>query len=51
MKRRPELRIIVSSATIDAESFKEYFSINETGDMNDSAAVIMSIEGRMYPVG
>jgi ATP-dependent RNA helicase DDX35 len=51
MKRRPELRTIISSATIDAEIFKKYFSMNDKGDIDDSIATIMSIEGHMYPVG
>ncbi|KAM6500789.1 P-loop containing nucleoside triphosphate hydrolase protein [Amanita muscaria] len=43
-RKRPSLRIIVSSATLDASSFQGYFSdsINETA--------IVSLEGRMYPV-
>jgi ATP-dependent RNA helicase DDX35 len=32
MKKRPELRIIISSATIDAEDFMEYFNSNVGGD-------------------
>jgi ATP-dependent RNA helicase DDX35 len=32
MKKRPELRIIISSATIDAEDFMEYFNSNAGGD-------------------
>jgi ATP-dependent RNA helicase DDX35 len=32
MKKRPELRIIISSATIDAEDFMEYFNSNAGGE-------------------
>jgi hypothetical protein len=32
MKKRPELRIIISSATIDAEDFMEYFNTNAGGE-------------------
>lgn len=42
--RRPELRLIITSATIDAERFSEHF--------HDSLgpAPILSIQGRSYPV-
>nr|ODN99714.1 ATP-dependent RNA helicase DDX35 [Cryptococcus depauperatus CBS 7855] len=51
MKRRPELRIIVSSATIDAEDFMEYFNSNADGnDRSIDDAIIVSLEGRMFPV-
>jgi ATP-dependent RNA helicase DDX35 len=39
LKRRPELRVIVSSATIEAESFQQFFGGH-----------IVSLEGRMFPV-
>ena len=55
-KRRPELRIIVSSATLQAEDFFQFFTGQEFdkdakrdrlgGDMGS----IISLEGRMYPV-
>ena len=45
-RKRPSLRIIVSSATLDATSFLDYFSSgNPPGE-----ATIASLEGRMYPV-
>ncbi|MCY3007384.1 MAG: ATP-dependent RNA helicase HrpA [Planctomycetota bacterium] len=42
--RRPELRLIITSATIDSQRFSEHF--------HDSlgAAPILSIQGRSYPV-
>ncbi|KIV85498.1 hypothetical protein PV11_01189 [Exophiala sideris] len=46
-KRRPELRIIVSSATLDAERFAEFF---RDSDGADEQCRIISIEGRTYPV-
>lgn len=45
-RKRPSLRLIVSSATIDATSFLEYFT---SGTSEDEVA-IASLEGRMYPV-
>lgn len=45
-RKRPELRVIVSSATIDARSMLEYFT--EGGKQEE--ATILSLEGRTYPV-
>ncbi|OCF39888.1 ATP-dependent RNA helicase DDX35 [Kwoniella heveanensis CBS 569] len=51
MRKRPELRIIISSATIDAEDFMEYFNSNADGtDRSKDDAIIVSLEGRMFPV-
>jgi ATP-dependent RNA helicase DDX35 len=55
-KKRPELRIIISSATLQAEEFLMYFSTDNaassTGEKKEEAEVvkIVSLEGRMYPV-
>ena len=46
-KRRPELRIIVSSATLQAESFVEFFSED---DESETRCRIVNLEGRAYPV-
>lgn len=45
-RKRPSLRLIVSSATIDATAFLEYFTSGNSSD----EATIASLEGRMYPV-
>jgi ATP-dependent RNA helicase DDX35 len=45
-RKRPSLRLIVSSATLDATSFLDYF----TSGTNPEEATIVSLEGRMYPV-
>lgn len=56
MKRRPELRVIVSSATLQAEDFLQFFTRDNLLIDNDDAAKssgngrIISLEGRMYPV-
>jgi len=56
MKRRPELRVIVSSATMQAEEFLQFFigdnSLNDKKDAGESSGNgrIISLEGRMYPV-
>lgn len=56
MKKRPELRIIVSSATLQAEDFLQFFTGDEyrpdaePTDLGGSIGRIISLEGRMYPV-
>ncbi|KAL1306733.1 hypothetical protein AAFC00_005398 [Neodothiora populina] len=56
-KRRPDLRIIVSSATLQAEDFLGFFTSStgeSTGDataeLGGSTGRIVSLEGRMFPV-
>lgn len=49
MKKRTALKVIISSATIDAEFFRNYFN-EKTGNTGTDSAVILSVEGRMYPV-
>ena len=46
-KRRPELRIIVSSATLQAEAFLSFFSEDPPSEVD---CRIVSLEGRVYPV-
>ncbi|KAI1915759.1 hypothetical protein LOZ61_001431 [Ophidiomyces ophidiicola] len=53
MKKRPELRIIISSATLQAEEFLRFFSGDPVGSSTetvDDVGKIVSLEGRMYPV-
>lgn len=44
LKKRPELRLIITSATIDAERFGEHFGTTE------APAPVIQVEGRTYPV-
>lgn len=46
LEKRPELRVIISSATIRAETFQKYFS--KVGDGSD--VPLVSIQARTYPV-
>ncbi|KAF2077632.1 hypothetical protein CYY_001095 [Polysphondylium violaceum] len=48
--RRKDLKIIISSATMDAELFKQFFNNNITNDKSKDTAAIISIEGTNYPV-
>ncbi|KAI4600603.1 hypothetical protein KJ359_000962 [Pestalotiopsis sp. 9143b] len=56
LKRRPELRVIISSATLQAEEFSAFFSdqANINGDdeatKKDRTGSIISIEGRTFPI-
>lgn len=55
-KKRPELHIVVSSATLQAEDFLRFFAGgaadigDESGDLGGNVGHIISLEGRMYPV-
>ncbi|KAJ5568802.1 hypothetical protein N7450_011288 [Penicillium hetheringtonii] len=55
-KKRPELRIIISSATLQAEDFLRFFADDEfnpdaePANLGGSVGRIISLEGRMYPV-
>ena len=44
LQKRPELKLIITSATIDAERFGEHFGTTET------SAPVINVEGRTYPV-
>lgn len=44
------MRIVVCSATVDAEQLRDFFNINTTKDSTKDTAVILTIEGRLYPV-
>ncbi|MCJ1255699.1 hypothetical protein MMC24_003516 [Lignoscripta atroalba] len=56
LKRRPELRIIVSSATLQAQDFLRFFAGEaldkdaQTNQIGGENGRIISLEGRMYPV-
>jgi ATP-dependent helicase HrpA len=45
LPRRPDLKVIVTSATIDPESFAAHFA-----DASDAPAPIIEVSGRTYPV-
>ena len=44
-KRRPDLHLIITSATLDTQKFQQYFSIDE-----HSPAPLFVIQGRTHPV-
>lgn len=45
LPKRPDLKVIITSATIDPESFAKHFA-----DANGSPAPIIEVSGRTYPV-
>ena len=49
-KVRPELRLIVASATLDANFFKDYFEQNLTSNPDYDTARVIHLEGRTFPV-
>ena len=49
-RRRPELRVIVASATLDAEKVRDFFNTNVSGDPSQDDVAIISVEGRMFPI-
>ncbi len=48
--RRPELRIVITSATIDADRFAEHFGTMDADTGEVIPAPILRVEGRGYPV-
>ncbi|XP_043241834.1 probable ATP-dependent RNA helicase DHX35 [Amphibalanus amphitrite] len=46
LKKRRDLRLIVSSATVDAEELRRFFSL----DGDRPSATILSVDGRQHPV-
>jgi ATP-dependent RNA helicase DDX35 len=46
-KKRPELRLIICSATIDAEQFLRFFTDNQSVS---ATGTIISVDGRQFPV-
>ncbi|POW03903.1 hypothetical protein PSTT_10757 [Puccinia striiformis] len=47
---RKDLRVVVCSATLDAEHLRDYFNDQSASQAGSDNATIISIEGRMYPV-
>ena len=52
-RKRDDLRVIVTSATVDADTIKEFFERNKDatkGDHSEDTACIFSVQGRVHPV-
>jgi ATP-dependent RNA helicase DDX35 len=50
IKKRSDLHLIISSATLQARDFKSFFETNDTKDSTKDTCTIVSIQGRMFPV-
>ncbi|BES89156.1 ATP-dependent RNA helicase [Nesidiocoris tenuis] len=50
LKKNKNLRLLVSSATVDAEHVRDFFNLNVTKNEHADTSTILSIEGRLYPV-
>ncbi|XP_025407299.1 probable ATP-dependent RNA helicase DHX35 [Sipha flava] len=50
LKKRPTLRLIVLSATLDSSQLKSYFNFNQSNNPEDDTATVLGIEGRSYPI-
>ena len=50
LKKRPKLRIVISSATIDAEVIMDFFNTNTTSITSKNNVAALTVEGRSYPI-
>ncbi|MDY5589497.1 MAG: DUF3418 domain-containing protein [Arcanobacterium sp.] len=50
LPRRPDLKLIITSATIDSERFAEHFGEHMRGGYPGNKAPIIEVSGRTYPV-
>ncbi|MGO1594808.1 MAG: ATP-dependent RNA helicase HrpA, partial [Ancrocorticia sp.] len=50
LPRRPDLKVIVTSATIDTERFAAHFGEHIAGGKPGTSAPIVEVSGRTYPV-
>ena len=51
LPRRPDLKVIITSATIDPERFREHFAGGESGQQGREFEVpVVEVSGRTYPV-
>ncbi|WP_296405615.1 ATP-dependent RNA helicase HrpA [Psychrobacter sp.] len=50
LPKRPELKVIITSATLDTKRFSEYFSQYDKVKKRSIPAPVINVEGRGYPV-
>lgn len=48
-QKRPTLRLIILSATMDSSQLKSYFNFNQTNSPDNDTATVLGIEGKSYP--
>ncbi|KAK6631984.1 hypothetical protein RUM44_007014 [Polyplax serrata] len=50
LKKNTSLKLIVSSATVDADELQHFFNLNRTPDKTKDTSTILSVPGNMYSV-
>lgn len=50
LPKRPDLKVIITSATLDTKRFSEYFSHYDPKTRQQVPAPVIDVEGRSYPV-
>ena len=50
LKKRQDLKVIIASATLDVETFYNFYNNNRTDDSSKDNVAIISVEGRNYPI-
>lgn len=50
LPKRPDLKLIITSATLDAERFAEHFGRVGTGENESTPAPVVNVPGRTFPV-
>ncbi|MGO1513029.1 MAG: ATP-dependent RNA helicase HrpA [Psychrobacter sp.] len=50
LPKRPDLKVIITSATLDTKRFSEYFSRYDNKQKRQVPAPIFNVEGRSFPV-
>jgi len=50
LKKRNDLKIIIASATLDVETFYNFYNNNRTDDNTKDNVAIISVEGRNFPI-
>lgn len=50
MKRRQDLRLIISSATLNAGKYKTFFNLKSHFNKPEDTSIVLNIEGRSFPV-
>ncbi|KAJ3271576.1 ATPdependent RNA helicase [Terramyces sp. JEL0728] len=50
IKKRPDLKIILYSSSSDIRLFFDYFNVNTTVQKENDSVIVLSLEGRSFPV-
>ena len=51
LRKRTDLKLIISSATLDAEALRDFFDMSHSKNIDEeTTATILTVEGRTFPV-